>query len=274
MEETNVVVEPVQEGMPKKKGIAILLCLFGGILGAHKLYEGKYIMGVLYLLTVGFCFIGVIIDLIKLLGKPSVYYVVKKQFTFNPEQILESIKNIPVDRIGVIISCIGGGIIGLGASIEFKWSLMLIGLAVGVVGAVISFLKRRDLMETLRINGITIGISAVAVFAFLLLVAAVIIWVLVKLFLGVDILQWLLDVFGTDKKKEIEQGNGDGIFTTLSMPDVITGPYGNLYYRESSGVDCSVYTSKHGDRATIYNSQIEVSAAGMYADTSDGHFFW
>ena len=151
---------------------------------------------------------------------------------------------------------------------------MLIGLGIGVVGAVISFLKRRDIMETLRINGITIGISAVAVFAFLLLLAAVIIWVLVKLFLGIDILQWLLDVFGGDKEKEVEQGNGDGIFTTLSMPDVITGPYGNLYYRESSGTACSVYTSKQGDRATIYNSQIEVSAAGMYADTSDGHFFW
>ncbi len=64
-------------GNPKNKTTAILLCCLGffGIAGLHKFYEGKIGSGVLYLFTVGWCFIGTIIDLIALLGKPSTYYV-------------------------------------------------------------------------------------------------------------------------------------------------------------------------------------------------------
>ena len=42
-----------------------------GIFGAHKFYEGKIGMGILYLFTVGLFGIGWVIDLIVLLLKPN-----------------------------------------------------------------------------------------------------------------------------------------------------------------------------------------------------------
>lgn len=64
-------------GKPKNKTTAIILCCIGfcGIGGLHKFYEGKFLMGLIYLCTGGLCFIGTIIDLLALLGKPSTYYV-------------------------------------------------------------------------------------------------------------------------------------------------------------------------------------------------------
>ena len=62
-------------GIPKNKVTALLLCIFLGWIGAHKFYEGKIIMGILYLFTLGFFGIGIVIDLIILLFKPSTYYV-------------------------------------------------------------------------------------------------------------------------------------------------------------------------------------------------------
>lgn len=61
--------------MPKNKGTALILCLLLGVFGAHKFYEGKAVMGIIYLLTGGFCFLGVFIDFLALLAKPPVYYV-------------------------------------------------------------------------------------------------------------------------------------------------------------------------------------------------------
>lgn len=60
---------------PKDKWVAFFLCLFLGEFGAHKFYEGKIGMGFLYLFTCGLFFIGWIIDLISILGKPNTYYV-------------------------------------------------------------------------------------------------------------------------------------------------------------------------------------------------------
>ena len=62
-------------GRMKNKWVAFFLCLFIGFLGAHKFYEGKAGMGILYLFTGGLFGIGVIIDLISLLMKPNPYYV-------------------------------------------------------------------------------------------------------------------------------------------------------------------------------------------------------
>ncbi|MPM80234.1 hypothetical protein SDC9_127281 [bioreactor metagenome] len=59
----------------KDKGIALVLCLLFGVLGAHKFYEGKIGMGILYLLTGGLLGIGWLIDLFVLLFKPNPYYV-------------------------------------------------------------------------------------------------------------------------------------------------------------------------------------------------------
>lgn len=59
----------------KNKWTAFLLCIFLGVVGAHKFYEGKTGMGILYLFTGGLCGVGVLIDLIIILTKPNPYYV-------------------------------------------------------------------------------------------------------------------------------------------------------------------------------------------------------
>lgn len=60
---------------PKNKWVAFFLCLFLGFIGAHKFYENKGGMGVLYVLTFGLFGIGWFIDTIVLLFKPNPYYV-------------------------------------------------------------------------------------------------------------------------------------------------------------------------------------------------------
>ena len=59
----------------KNKWTAFVLCLLLGYFGAHKFYEGKVGMGVLYLFTLGLFGIGWFVDLIVLLTKPNSYYV-------------------------------------------------------------------------------------------------------------------------------------------------------------------------------------------------------
>lgn len=71
----NIVGTGAPSGRLKNKWVSVALCLCLGLLGAHKFYEGKIGTGILYLFTVGFCGIGVLIDLIKLLNKPNPYYV-------------------------------------------------------------------------------------------------------------------------------------------------------------------------------------------------------
>lgn len=55
------------------KWVAFILCVLLGYFGAHKFYEGKTTMGVVYLCTMGLCGIGWIIDCITLWGKPDRY---------------------------------------------------------------------------------------------------------------------------------------------------------------------------------------------------------
>ncbi len=68
-------VTTVVGGKPKNKWVAFLLCLFLGFIGAHKFYEGKIGMGVLYLFTFGLFGIGWLVDCVLLLLKPNPYYV-------------------------------------------------------------------------------------------------------------------------------------------------------------------------------------------------------
>lgn len=51
----------------KSNGVAFLLCLFLGAIGAHRFYVGKTGSGILYIFTLGFAGIGWLIDLIKIL---------------------------------------------------------------------------------------------------------------------------------------------------------------------------------------------------------------
>ena len=57
----------------KNKWVAFLLCFFLGGFGAHKFYEGKVLLGVVYIFTLGLFGIGVLVDLIVLLFKPNPY---------------------------------------------------------------------------------------------------------------------------------------------------------------------------------------------------------
>lgn len=51
----------------KNKWVTFFLCLFLGWLGVHRFYTGKIGTGILWLLTYGFCGIGVFIDLLLIL---------------------------------------------------------------------------------------------------------------------------------------------------------------------------------------------------------------
>lgn len=59
---------------PKNKWIAFFLCLFLGWFGIHKFYEGKILLGVVYLCTGGLVGIGWLIDCFILLFKPNPYF--------------------------------------------------------------------------------------------------------------------------------------------------------------------------------------------------------
>lgn len=57
----------------KNRTIAMLLLIFGGFFGAHKFYEGRIGMGILYCFTMGLFVIGLIIDFIVLFEMPEKY---------------------------------------------------------------------------------------------------------------------------------------------------------------------------------------------------------
>lgn len=52
----------------KSTGVAYLLLIFLGFFGAHRFYIGRHVSGVIYLLTCGLFFFGVIYDLFALAG--------------------------------------------------------------------------------------------------------------------------------------------------------------------------------------------------------------
>ena len=60
--------------MLKSKWVSFFLCLFFGYIGAHKFYESRILLGIVYICTCGLFGVGVIVDLIILLFKPNPYY--------------------------------------------------------------------------------------------------------------------------------------------------------------------------------------------------------
>lgn len=72
---TNANVNDYMATKARNKWVALCLCLFLGVFGAHKFYEGKAGMGVLYLFTCGLFGIGAVIDFITILFRPNPYFV-------------------------------------------------------------------------------------------------------------------------------------------------------------------------------------------------------
>ena len=63
------------EPLPCDKQVSYFLCLLGGWAGAHKFYEGKTALGILYLFTFGLLGVGWIFDLsVILMKKGETYY--------------------------------------------------------------------------------------------------------------------------------------------------------------------------------------------------------
>lgn len=62
---------------PKRceRSTALLLCILFGWLGAHKFYEGRSVLGILYICTFGLFVVGWFVDIIVISNKPDVYYV-------------------------------------------------------------------------------------------------------------------------------------------------------------------------------------------------------
>ena len=77
---TATAVAGSRRGRPRgrrvNKMVALMLCIFAGYVGAHKFYEGKTAMGVLYIFTGGLLLIGWITDCIAIAKKPGEYYYV------------------------------------------------------------------------------------------------------------------------------------------------------------------------------------------------------
>lgn len=72
---TATATATIINGRQKNKWVALILCVALGYIGAHKFYEGKIGMGILYLLTFGLLGFGWVIDTIILIFKPNPYYV-------------------------------------------------------------------------------------------------------------------------------------------------------------------------------------------------------
>ena len=60
---------------PVNKWLSFFLCLLLGYFGAHKFYEGKYLLGALYFFTGGLFCLGWLYDCLAILCKPDPYYV-------------------------------------------------------------------------------------------------------------------------------------------------------------------------------------------------------
>lgn len=60
--------------MAKSKWVSFFLCLIFGAIGAHKFYEGRILLGIVYIITDGLFGVGLVLDLICLLFKPNPYY--------------------------------------------------------------------------------------------------------------------------------------------------------------------------------------------------------
>jgi len=76
-----------------------------------------------------------------------------------------------------------------------------------------------------------------------------------------------------DGSDQDEREDMDAPHSVLSMPSVITGPYGHKYTRKSINAFSAEYISTYdSSEVTIRNS--DLNAAGNGAHTSEGPFHW
>lgn len=76
-------VQPVQvivnnivgSGTPKDKMVALLLCIFLGMYGAHRFYEGRIGTAILWMFTFGLFGLGWLYDVIRIACAPNPYYI-------------------------------------------------------------------------------------------------------------------------------------------------------------------------------------------------------
>lgn len=60
------MAEYVTQTSDKSKGVALVLCICGGLFGLHHFYVGNVGKGILYLFTCGLFMIGWLIDIFKI----------------------------------------------------------------------------------------------------------------------------------------------------------------------------------------------------------------
>ena len=59
----------VTSSSDKSRGIALVLCIIGGMFGLHQFYVGRFGKGFLYMFTAGLFMLGWIGDLLKILNR-------------------------------------------------------------------------------------------------------------------------------------------------------------------------------------------------------------
>lgn len=70
-----IVNNVVNPGTPKDKIVALLLCIFLGLYGAHRFYEGRIGTAILWMFTFGMFGIGWLYDVIRIACAPNPYYI-------------------------------------------------------------------------------------------------------------------------------------------------------------------------------------------------------
>lgn len=59
----------------KSRSVSLVLCIFLGMLGVHRFYEGKNITGIIYLCTLGLLGVGWVFDIFRISAQTKRYRV-------------------------------------------------------------------------------------------------------------------------------------------------------------------------------------------------------
>jgi len=262
--------EPVNYGelirLPRKKWVAFFLCLLGGMFGLHKFYERKIGKGILYMLTVGLAGFGILIDLIALLRKPTVYYVEVKR----RKPLIQALKDFRFDIIGYIISGVGAVIVSLTIMApEIRGAVMspVVGAGVMLAGAALTLLNTRNLVKTLIINAVILAGMFAFFFLWALVVAIVVIQVVGMIF-NINILGAIFQLFSKDDTGEV-----GAIHSVQGMPTMILGDDGQRYRCAKRSAHAAVYVGERNSNEVIIRDN-DIDPHGRSAVTMGYIFKW